>query len=102
METVLKAIADWIKGILTAGIMSNLSGLFDDVNTQVGKDVYKRQPPAPFGVGVSALFHLFPVTILTMVHITFDIAFFTLTVCLLLGWQKMCIRDRTQPIILRW
>ena len=34
METVLKAIADWIKGILTAGIMSNLSGLFDDVNTQ--------------------------------------------------------------------
>ena len=44
-------------------------------------------PPAPFGVGVSALFHLFPVTILTMVHITFDIAFFTLTVRLLLGWQ---------------
>ena len=36
METVLKAIADWIKGILTAGIMCNLSGLFDDVNTQVG------------------------------------------------------------------
>ena len=36
METVLKAIADWIKGILTAGIMSNLSGLFDDVNEQVG------------------------------------------------------------------
>ena len=36
METVLKAIADWIKGILTVGIMSNLSGLFDDVNTQVG------------------------------------------------------------------
>ena len=32
METVLKAIADWIKGILTAGIMSNLSGLFDAVN----------------------------------------------------------------------
>ena len=36
METVLKAIADWIKGILTAGIMSNLSGLFDSVNEQVG------------------------------------------------------------------
>ena len=40
METVLKAIADWIKGILTAGIMSNLSGLFDDVNTQVGNFAY--------------------------------------------------------------
>ena len=36
METVLKAISDWLKSLLTAGIMSNLSGLFDDVNTQVG------------------------------------------------------------------
>ena len=29
---------------------------------------------APFGVSVSALFHLFPVTTLTMVHFTFVIA----------------------------
>ena len=36
METVLKAISDWIKSLLTAAIMSNLSGLFDDVNAQVG------------------------------------------------------------------
>ena len=36
MATVLKAISDWIKSLLTAAIMSNLSGLFDDVNTQVG------------------------------------------------------------------
>jgi len=36
VETVLKAISDWIKSLLTAAIMSNLSGLFDDVNTQVG------------------------------------------------------------------
>ena len=36
METVLKAISDWIKSLLTSAIMSNLSGLFDDVNTQVG------------------------------------------------------------------
>ena len=36
METVLKAISDWIKSLLTAAIMSNLSGLFDDVNTQGG------------------------------------------------------------------
>ena len=36
METVLNAIADWIKGILAGAIMSNLSGLFDAVNTQVG------------------------------------------------------------------
>ena len=36
METVLNAIADWIKGILAGAIMSNLSDLFDAVNTQVG------------------------------------------------------------------
>jgi len=36
VETVLKAISDWIKSLLTAAIMSNLNGLFDDVNTQVG------------------------------------------------------------------
>ena len=30
METVLKAISDWIKSLRTAAIMSNLSGLFDD------------------------------------------------------------------------
>ena len=36
METVVKAISDWIKSLLTAAIMYNLSGLFDDVNTQVG------------------------------------------------------------------
>ena len=36
METVLKAISDWIKSLLTAAIMSNLSGLFDDGGTQMG------------------------------------------------------------------
>ena len=47
METVLKAIADWIKGILTAGIMSNLSGLFDDVNTQVATSPSRWAPSLP-------------------------------------------------------
>lgn len=36
MDTVLNAIGDWLKSLLTAGIMSNLSGLFDAVNEQVG------------------------------------------------------------------
>ena len=33
-----------------------------------------RPPPHLFGVSVSALFHLFPVTTLTMIHFTFVIA----------------------------
>ena len=36
METVLNAIADWIKSILTRAILYNLSGLFDSVNAQLG------------------------------------------------------------------
>lgn len=36
MKTVLNAIGDWLKSLLTAGILSNLSGLFDAVNAQVG------------------------------------------------------------------
>ena len=54
METVLKAIADWIKGILTAGIMSNLSGLFDDVNTHALLFVQKiRKALAEKGVEIA-------------------------------------------------
>ena len=57
METVLKAIADWIKGILTAGIMSNLSGLFDDVNTQVGHNACRQDAFDPVGNGLENGFH---------------------------------------------
>lgn len=46
METVLNAIADWIKGILAGAIMSNLSGLFDAVNTQV-RDIAAQVGTSP-------------------------------------------------------
>lgn len=36
MDSVLEKIAEWLKGILVSGIMENLSGLFDSVNSQVG------------------------------------------------------------------
>lgn len=36
MDTVLNAISNWIKSLLSDAILANLSGLFDDVNTQVG------------------------------------------------------------------
>jgi hypothetical protein len=36
LETILQKITDWLRGILTDGIMENLSGVFDAVNTQVG------------------------------------------------------------------
>ena len=49
MDSVLNAIADWLKGILTAAIMSNLSGLFDTVNEQVGEIATQvGTPPSNF------------------------------------------------------
>ena len=36
MEHILEQITDWLKTMLVTGIMDNLSGMFDSVNTQVG------------------------------------------------------------------
>lgn len=36
MDSVLEQIGEWLKGLLISGIMDQLSGLFDSVNTQVG------------------------------------------------------------------
>lgn len=36
MGMILDSIAEWLKEILVGGIVSNLSGLFDSVNSQVG------------------------------------------------------------------
>jgi len=37
MDFLTDWITDWLKGVLIDGIMGNLSGLFDNVNTQVGE-----------------------------------------------------------------
>ena len=36
MDFLLDALTDWLKEMLVGGIMSNLSGMFDSVNQQVG------------------------------------------------------------------
>ena len=36
MDIILQQISDWLKSMLVAGIMDNLTGLFDAVNRQVG------------------------------------------------------------------
>lgn len=37
MDMITDAIADWLREILVGGILSNLSGLFEQVNTKVGE-----------------------------------------------------------------
>ena len=39
MDTIWESITDWLKEILTAGIISNLSGMFDSTNQQVSQIV---------------------------------------------------------------
>lgn len=36
MDSIFQQISDWLREMLIAGIMDNLSGLFDSVNDQVG------------------------------------------------------------------
>ena len=56
MDAILTQIADWLKGLLIDGIMSNLSGMFDSVNQQVS-DVATQvgTTPANFSPGVFGL-----------------------------------------------
>lgn len=37
MDFIKQQITEWLKGILVSGITSNLSGMFDNVNSQVGQ-----------------------------------------------------------------
>ena len=56
METVLQDITEWLKEMLVAGIMENLSGMFQSVNDKVGSvaaDV--GMSPANFSPGVFSL-----------------------------------------------
>lgn len=53
MDSIFEQIGDWIKEILVSGIMGNLTGLFDSVNSRVGEiatDV--GMTPANFSPGI--------------------------------------------------
>ena len=56
MGSILDAIADWLKELLISGIMGNLTGVFDSVNSRVGEiasDV--GMTPANFSPGIFAM-----------------------------------------------
>lgn len=56
MDSIFQQISDWLREMLIAGIMDNLSGLFDSVNDQVG-DIAAQvgTTPADFSPGVFSL-----------------------------------------------
>ena len=56
MDFIIDAIVEWLKGLLVDGIMGNLSGLFDNVNAQVGEiAVQVGTTPAAWHAGVFSL-----------------------------------------------
>ena len=56
MDSVLDQIGEWLKELLVSGILNQLTGLFDSVNTQVG-DIATQvgTTPANFSPGVFAM-----------------------------------------------
>ncbi len=56
MDFLTDWITDWLKGLLVDGIMGNLEGLFDTVNTKVGEiAVQVGTTPAAWNAGVFSL-----------------------------------------------
>lgn len=56
MGILTEWITEWLKGLLTSGIMGNLEGLFDTVNTRVGEiAVQVGTTPAAWNAGVFSL-----------------------------------------------
>ncbi|MCD7757381.1 MAG: hypothetical protein LUH45_04345, partial [Clostridiales bacterium] len=56
MNAMLEQITQWLKELLVSGIMDNLTGLFDSVNTQVGTIASEvGTTPANFSPGVFSL-----------------------------------------------
>lgn len=56
MDFLTDWITEWLKGLLTDGIMGNLSGLFDNVNNQVGEIATQvGTSPAAWNAGVFSL-----------------------------------------------
>ena len=56
MDFLTGWITDWLKGLLVDGIMGNLEGLFDTVNTQVGEIASQvGTTPAAWNAGVFSL-----------------------------------------------
>ena len=56
MQTIIDKITEWLKGILSAGIRENLSGMFDSVNSQIGEIAGEvGKTPAAWNGGVFSM-----------------------------------------------
>ena len=65
MFGLFDSIAEWFRGILIEGIISNFTGLFDEVNTKVGEIATQvGQTPAGWNASVFALIRTLSETVI--------------------------------------
>ncbi|MFA7175414.1 MAG: CD0415/CD1112 family protein [Kiritimatiellia bacterium] len=65
MQSILDRITEWIQGLLIEGIISNLSGMFDNVNTQVGAIASQvGQTPLQWNSGVFSMIQTLSETVI--------------------------------------
>jgi len=65
MSSILDAISEWIRELLTGAIISNLSGMFGDVNEKVGTIAAEvGQTPAAWNFGIFNMIRLLSETVI--------------------------------------
>ena len=68
MGILTEWITEWLKELLISGIMDNLEGLFDTVNTRVGEiSVQVGTTPAAWNAGVFSLIRQLSETVIQFV-----------------------------------
>ena len=65
MQSILDKLAEWLKELLISGILGNLSGMFDTVNTKVGEIAGEvGMTPSAWNGGVFNLIRSLPETVI--------------------------------------
>lgn len=65
MDMIMNAIADWLREILVGGIIDNLSGLFEQLNTRVGEIAGEvGTTPAAWNSGIFNMVHTLSETVI--------------------------------------
>ena len=102
MFGLFDAIADWFKGLLIDGIMSNFTRMFDEVNTQIGEiAVNVGQTPAGWNAGIFNLIRTLSNTVIIPIAgmiLTFILTYELITMVI----EKNNMNDFETFVIFKW
>jgi hypothetical protein len=102
MFGLFDAIADWFKGLLIDGIISNFTRMFDEVNTQIGEiAVNVGQTPAGWNAGIFNLIRTLSNTVIIPIAgmiLTFILTYELITMVI----EKNNMNDFETFVIFKW